>query len=320
MRYYRLSIDNDSVVIEQNRKNPAAPCVQFNIQTYNTSEAINAEITIYNLPLYVFGQYQKFYNKKIELRAGISSNPLNNRIGIEPPKEDLILSGYIAAVIPDWNGSDNQFTFICVSTPVYEQDAQGNINTEKPAGQYSFNIKTGDNPSNEIENAINVVTNKTALFTNRATAPLANSPCNTPVSNMAEIADVVKTYGLMLYPSGSGFILDEIGSSGKGREIQLKATDFLTQPSALNLAEMALTLFMRGDVRLGDTIILPEKTFVGITALTENGGRDNRVGVKQGIFTMFSGKHAVTKIWHVGDSQNADVQAWATHLQVVRIV
>ncbi len=104
MRYYRLSIANDQIVIEQNAKNPVAPCVQFNIQTYNTSEAINAEITIYNLPLFVFGQYQKFYNKKIELRAGITSTPLNTLIGIEPPKENLILSGYISAVIPDWNG------------------------------------------------------------------------------------------------------------------------------------------------------------------------------------------------------------------------
>lgn len=321
MRYYRLLLDGQELCA-QNAKNPTGLQIQFNIQTMNEGDTANSEITVYNPPLWMFGEYMKLYNKKIELYAGVTATPISNLIGIEPAKQDLIVSGFIGAVFPDWNDANMQLTFILNQVPQYASKADGSVDFTKSPGGYQFRTKSGDSAAPAIKEALDKVAPGVPLVdrTDGATIPI---PCTAPVFTVTGLASIVSAWGLILMYSGQGYILNTRASPAYGQEVALKKQDFLCQPSALGVSEMAITTFIRGDIRMGDLITMPEDMFVGVTNLA--GSIANSTGLDdylrttgRNLFTLFSGKWLVNKIWHVGDLRNTDVQSWATHFNVVK--
>lgn len=321
MRYYRLLLDGQELC-GQNAKNPTGLEIQFNIQTMNEGDTANSEITVYNPPLWMFGEYMTLYNKKIELFAGVTATPISNLIGIEPAKQDLIVAGFIGAVFPDWNGADQQMTFILNQSPQYASNSDGTVDFTKSPGGYQFRTKVNDVAADSIKEALAQVAPGVPLVdrTNGATVKI---PCTAPVFTVTALASVVSAWGLILMYSGQGYILNTRAAPAYGQEIKLKKQDFLCQPSALGVSEMAITTFLRGDIRMGDLIEMPADMFVGVTNLS--GEIANSTGLDaylkttgRNLFTLFSGKWLVNKIWHVGDLRNTDVQSWATHFNVVK--
>ena len=321
MRYYRLLLDGQELCA-QNAKNPTGLQIQFNIQTMNEGDTANSEITVYNPPLWMFGEYMTLYNKKIELYAGVTATPISNLIGIEPAKQDLIVSGFIGAVFPDWNDANQQLTFILNQVPQYANNPDGTVDFTKSPGGYQFRTKEGDKAIDAVKSALDVVAPGVPVVdrTNGATIPFA---CTAPVFTVTALASVVSSWKLILMYSGQGYILNTRASPSYGQEIALKKQDFLCQPSALGVSEMAITTFIRGDIRMGDLISMPQDMFVGVTNLS--GDIANSTGLDaylkttgRNLFTMFSGKWLVNAIWHVGDLRNTDVQSWATHFNVVK--
>jgi len=321
MRYYRLLLDGQELCA-QNAKNPTGLQIQFNIQTMNEGDTANSEITVYNPPLWMFGEYMKLYNKKIELYAGVTATPISNLIGIEPAKQDLIVSGFIGAVFPDWNDANMQLTFILNQSPQYSNNSDGTVDFTKSPGGYQFRTKPNDDAVSAIKEALAKVAPGVPLVdhTNGAKIPI---PCTAPVFTVSGLASVVSAWNLVLMYNGQGYILNTRASPAYGQEVLLKKQDFLCQPNALGVSEMAITTFIRGDIRMGDLIVMPQDMFVGITSLS--GDIANSTGLDaylattgRNLFTMFSGKWLVNAIWHVGDLRNTDVQSWATHFNVVK--
>lgn len=325
MRWYSISINEGEIELSQNKSNPNGPAIQFSIQKYDAGSAINSEITIYNLPLYVFGEYQKLYNKKFELKAGMQETPLTRKIGINVETEQLIAVGYISAVIPDWNGTDTQFTFILQPSPSIGYNESGQLDEETTPGGYQFNLESGVNPIPQIKQAINEITNSKATIVNRITSIQTTSPCYTPVFTIPSLCSVLKTMGISLYQNAEGYILNLLDSTTYGKIINLKSTDFISQPSALTIATISCSLILRGDIRLLDVFKLPTDIFLGISNLTSSGARDYRSSadttLKKGIgnpFLFFSGYYQVVKIWNVGDSRNTNPLSWTTIVEAVK--
>lgn len=322
MRYYKLLIDGQ-VLCSQTLDNPTGLNIQFNIQTYNEGQSAISEITVYNPPLWMFGEYMNLYNKKVELYAGVSSTPLTKIIGLAPAKQDLIAVGFVSALFPQWNSADMQLTIVLSQSPTYANNPDGTVNPDLPPGGYQFRVKGG-------ETAFDVV--KEALESVAPGVPLADLssgfqipiPCQTLVYSSAAVATLVATWGLVLLCSAEGYILKPRESSAYGQSITLKRQDFLCQPSPLGVSSMAITTYLRGDIRLGDQVIMPDDIFVGITNLsgviTDSSGLDAYLNqTSRNLFTMFSGNWGVKKIWHVGDLRNNDPQSWATHCEVVKL-
>jgi hypothetical protein len=320
MRYYHLLI-NGKELCSQSIKNPSGLNIQFNIQTYNAGETANSELTIYNPPLWMFGEYQSLYNQKVELFAGIQATPTTNMIGLVPSKQDLITSGYVAGVFPDWNGADMQMTLVLNQAPPYLTNEDGTIDISKTPGAYQFNLSAGVDPTNQIIEALSVIA-PGVPFSSIVSDFITPSECHAPVYSVAGMAPILASWGLKLMMGGEGYILSSRDNAFQGNTIQLKKTDFLSQPSALDVSTIAITSFLRGDIRLGDTVVMPEDIFVGIARLGDTLG--SSAGLEdwlktsgKNIFSMFSGAFTVTKIWHVGDIRNTDINSWATHMECV---
>lgn len=325
MRWYSISINDDEITLTQDLDNPNGLEIQFSIQQYEAGTAVNSTITIYNLPLYLFGQYQYLYNTKFEFKAGMLSTPLTKAAGITTDTEQMIFVGYTSAIIPDWNGADTQFSFILQPSPVYGYDESGNLDTTLSPGGYQFNLAVGDNPISQITQALNSVTNSTAVLVNRAGTITVESPCYSPVFTVPSLCTVLKTMGLQLYNNAEGYILDKVESTAYGKIVTLKSNDFITQPSALNLGTISCSFVLRGDLRIRDVFKLPSDIFLGISNLASSGARDYRDTVNasldkslQNTWLFFSGYFMITKIWHVGDSRNMDVNAWTTIVEAVK--
>lgn len=325
MRWYEISINDGEIKLYKNKSNPNGPAIQFSIQQYDAGSAINQEVTIYNLPLYLFGQYQNLYNMKFELQAGMQETPITRKLGINTETGQMISVGYISAIIPDWNGNDTQFTFILQSSPIHGYDESGNLDLESTPGGYQFNIEEGSNPIPQIKAALDKITNSKSPLVNRVTSITLSSPCYSPVFTVPDLCRVLQTMGMNLYQSSEGYILDTITSITYGKIVLLKSTDFISQPSALNLSTISCTLILRGDIKVLDVFQLPQDIFIGISSLTTSGARDyrssNDTKLKKTInntWLFFSGYYQVTKIWHIGDSRNTNPQSWSTVIEAVK--
>lgn len=321
MRYYRILID-EKELCSQSLENPTGLQIQFDIKTADEGSTANSQVSVYNPPLWMFGEYNKLYNKKLKLFAGLSETPITQMIGIVPPKQDLITSGYIAGIFPDWNGSNMQMTFILNQSPPYLAATDGRIDLASAPGAYQFNLQKGVSPDKQIRECLDAVA-PGVPFVSRVSDFLTPSTCETPIYQVGNLASLLASWGLRLMMGGEGYIMDGRENPSFGQRVQLKKTDFLTQPSALDISTIAITTFLRGDIRMGDLVTMPEKFFVGISQIGDSlqnstGLEDWLKATGKNVFSMFSGSYLVNKIWHVGDLRNTDVQAWATHMEVVR--
>jgi hypothetical protein len=310
MRYYKLSIGDD-VVFTQNVDNPTGPAIEFNMQYYTASQGINQEITLYNAPLFMFGEFQNYYDKKIELKAGFTQSPLTRLIGTSISTNDLLSSGYVAGIISDYNGIDTQVTFIVQAFPT-------------TGTAFQFSVDKGVDPTDQISNAIKQITGN--ILKNNTTNVTASSPDYSAIKTVSEVDNIVRKWGLTIYQNAEGFFLDYSKPTNYRNRIEIKAGDFIIQPTAMTISSMAVTLNLRGDVRLLDLITLPKGVFIGVAALANpDGQRDWRSTsdsiLRQGrksLYLLYSGEFQITKIWHVGNSRNLDVQSWATHIEAVK--
>lgn len=313
MRYYKLLIDGKQLCA-QSLDNPAGLNIQFNIQTYAEGQTATSEISVYNPPLWMFGEYTNLYNKKIELYAGVAETPLTKIIGMAPPKQDLIVSGFIGAILPQLNDADMQLTMTVTQSPV---------NSSTDVKGYQFRLKGDEDALGAIRAALDAVSPGVPV-TSLESVWKVPAPCQTIVFSAAAIAQLVSTWGLVLLCGSEGYILKGRESAMYGQTVKLTRQDLLCQPSPLGVSSMAITSFLRGDIRLGDHVIMPDDTFVGVSNLsgviTDSSGIDAFLNSQnKNLYTMFSGTWSVSKMWHVGDLRSEDAQAWATHYEVVRV-
>lgn len=304
MRKYQLIIGNKELVLDYSSDNQSGPQIQFNIQQYTASQTVNAEITLFNIAPYYYTMNQVLINKQIQLYAGMEENPITRAIGYSG-EYGLIAAGYISAVIPEWNGNDSVITLIFQSQPTIE-----------PEPTFLLNIIKGQDIRGQIRSAYKAITG------NATNINLGNDPIISQTNYQEEIYSVSdidlvmqREHGVGLNQNKQGFQINTLG----GKTIKLVPGDFVTQPSALNVAQVAFTLQMRSDIQVGDKVKLPKEVYVGITAL-DNIRVQAGVGAFQNknVFLLFSGTYEIVKIWQLGDSRNNDAQAWTTILHGVR--
>lgn len=318
MRYYKLTIDGKTLC-QQSLTNPTGLNVQFNIQTYDRGRTANSEITVYNPPLWMFGEYMKLYDKKIQLFAGVANTPLTQIIGMTPPKQDLITTGYIGSVLPQINEADQQMTFVITQEPMKNRtDARGDT-----VG-YQFRLSAQADAITAIKVALNKIAPEMPVKSVVSGSPKIPAPCQATVFTPADISSLIATWGLTLQCSSDGYVINDLWNPAFGKLVILKKQDLLCQPSPLGVSSMAITTYLRGDIQLGDRIEMPSDVFVGVSNLsgviTDSSGIDAFLNSRQkNLYTMFSGRWRVNAIWHVGDLRNTDPQSWSTHMEVVRV-
>lgn len=318
MRYYKLLIDGKQLCA-QDLKNPTGLNIQFNIQTNAAGITARSEVTVYNPPLWMFGEYMKLYDKKIELYAGVSNSPLTQIIGLTPPKQDLITTGFIGSVLPQINEADQQMTFVITQWPM-----KNRVDSNGDTVGYQFRLTAQANLKTAIQVALNKIAPELPVTFLPNVPENVPAPCQTTVFSPTDVAALVETWGLTMNCGDDGFIIYKKRDPSFGKLVMLKKQDFLCQPSPLGVSSMALTSYLRGDIRIGDRVQMPSDVFVGVSNLsgiiTESSGIDAFLNTQhKNLYTMYSGQWSVSAIWHVGDARNVDPQAWSTHMEVVRV-
>lgn len=327
MRCYKLVIGtgNNSLELSQDKDNPTGVNIQVNAMITALEDSTNTQVTVFNLPDQALGEYHKFYNQKIVLSAWLVSTPVTNKLlDYQNIKENKIVSGYITAVIGDPSSPDKPLTFIVQSYPLYLKDEFKKLETRTEKTAINMRIKKGDNPTPVISSVFDQITGGTVplgIETQQTTFTPAYDDINVEIKTMSELYSQCIRLGYILYQNLDGFILYPTGTTSNGKKpFKITQTEFLVQPSALNESTLAITTRLRGDLRLFDRIYLPKDIYVSTgffsSISNQSGNADYR---NKSVYIWFSGTYYITKLWHVVDLYNSDPQAWATHMEVVKV-
>lgn len=323
MRYYKLTIGTfGEISFELGSKNMNAPAIEFSIQQFQQLRTTNSEITLYNLPTYMYGQFPKLIGQKIQLFAGFERSPVTTANGMTISK-GLIFQGYISQIIPDYGNIDKGLMFIVQSVPFYTEIAGQPVARNFLTSFFNLNIKIGDDPVTLIKVAFLKLTGLgTVLDTSTVISKPAQVATSQTIYNIYDLATLAETcYGLVIYEAVDKFIMkNKEALSMPTQPIILQASDFITQPSSISTNTIALTLNMRAGITINSFIILPPQLFVGLIGLSEV---RNIIGfnlfLNKSVYLFFSGALNVFKVWHVGNSRSPDAQSWATHIEAVNV-
>lgn len=309
MRKYKLIIGDNELTIEYSSFRVDAPQLQFNIQQFDASRTANPFIVIHNISQYYFSMLPTWINKKILLYAGMEDSPILRKIGCTV-NYGLIASGYISGVVPDWNGVETVLSIIFLPTPIIDPEKQGVL----------MHINKGQDIRNVYLSAYNNLTNGANNLNMGKTPILSETDYDIRLFTVADLnyALTTQTNGTYhLIQNNIGFVINGL----KGKTINLKPGDFVTQPSAMDSQTVAITLMMRSDIQINDIVNLPQNIYVGLnniapTEIQKYSSID--IFKKKNIFLLFSGDYYVNSVWQIGDSRNPDAQAWATIIQGTR--
>lgn len=326
MRTYKLQIGSliNPTVFELNADNPGAPGIKFSIQQFEAQQTSLSYITLYNMPNYFYGQFSQLFNKKVSLWGGFARSPITTRLGYTPTKE-LLLQGYITSIVPDYNNIDKPIMLITSPVPLYDGTKLDSASTKTAlSAVYKLSIKIGDDAISALKSAFTFLTGGEIPLNSFVLNPvISQSTTTADVTSIFQLAEIAKSqFGLEMYQNiGEYVIVDPSIPSGIKLPIAINQSEFLTQPSSLTPASIAITLALRGDIKVQDKIMLPPGIFVGLTSFTDIPGMSgNAMFLDKSIYSFFSGVLNVIKVWHTGDSRNPDVQAWATHLEATTIL
>jgi len=304
MRKYQIIIGNKELVLDYSSDNPSGPQIQFNIQQFSVSQTVNAEITLYNIAPYYFSMNQYLIGKQIQLFAGVEDTPITRMVGYSG-QYGLIAAGFISAVIPEWNGNDTSLSIIFMPQPVIAS-----------AVPYLLKVNKGQDIRSLFIDAYKAITGNAENIDLGTTPILSTTSYQQKIDNVSDIAlTLQQQHGITLNQTKAGFQVNTV----VGKNINLVPGDFVTQPSALNISQVALTLQLRADVQIGDYVKLPSNVYVGITVLDSIRVQSQLNAFQnKNVFLLFSGLYLISKIWQLGDSHNPNPEAWATILHGVR--
>ncbi len=327
MRKYQIIIDNPDNgkvlfnfgsfnVNDPTKLNPEAPNIQFNIQQFQAKLTTNNSITLFNIHPYYFSMNQFLYGMRVRLYAGMEITPMTAKLKYGGTY-GMITDGYITAAIPEWNGKDTQLTIIIQPY---------NPSKKKP---YVFDVKIGDAMVPKIIEAYSAIAGTIINFDTGNESFVSTTEYDAIVRSMSDIDKLITEqheYNLMQTQSGyklsPAASLTNITISSTSQIIALQEGDFIFQPSLVNLAEVAITLMMRSDIRIGDVVTIPQDIWVGLSALDVVRNADSLIEMFKGktLFSMFSGSFKINKVWQIGDARNIDPQAWVTIVNGIKDV
>ena len=314
MRYYQISITNPttgaailpsslggyaiSSLLPNGRTNPAALLVEFDLPMANFFDPDNnAFVRIWGLGLGAIGNAFNLNDANISVSLGMSSGlPLAN-----PAQRGLVVSGTIFQAYGNWLGTDqtvdinilagghkptngNAFVFQWTAgTPLNVAIAQM-LNTAVPTAKQVINISP-NLVINSTETGYYTSLQQFASYINARTQPILGG-----------------TYpGVRMTGDGNTITVWD-NTAPAAPAITINFQDLLGQPTWIDAATIEVKLVLRGDLRLGSLITLPQ------SLATQTLGSLLRLQDK----TTFTGTYFITQIHHYGNSRQADAMSWNT--------
>ncbi|HAP0139714.1 TPA: hypothetical protein IRQ32_003790 [Escherichia coli] len=323
MRYYRLEIINPKTgkpPVDSNGK-PIGPfdtsetpgCglhVEFDFEVTGLDVVCSGTmLTIYGLPIDMLKQSVNLQGCQVSMKAGfVQGLPLANK-----DQQGEIIYGEIYLAYANWIGT-NQTLNLVINPAIRKTDDGKPFSIE---GQGEAGEKVGDVLARALQKAY---PNKLIDCTVSDNLVLPESWTG-KYTEIGSLAMVVKnaSIAMMRNERYSGIAISILSdririydnaSAKWGEPKTIHAHELVGQPTWIAPFTVSFKCPMRGDIRCGDVVKLPEGLYSGAASIVMANTMAPSVIAKNS--TTFTGKFLVKSVRHIGSYLTADGNAWVT--------
>ncbi|EFH8989887.1 hypothetical protein P8I14_004423 [Escherichia coli] len=323
MRYYRLEIINPKTgkpPVDCNGK-PIGPfdtsktpgCglhIEFDVQVTGL-DVVNSGtmLAIYGLPLDMLKQSVNLQGCIVRMRGGFSEGlPLAN-----PKQQGEIIYGEVYLAYANWIGTNQTLNLVINPTLRKKEDGSPfSIEGKGEAGE-----KVGDVIARALKEAfpkkkIECLVNDSLVLPERWAASYKNIGSLAMVVKNASIAMMrdAKYSGIAISILSDRIRIYDNVSAKWGEPKTIHAHELVGQPTWIEPFTVSFKCPMRGDIRCGDVVKLPEGLYSGAASIVMANTMAPSVISKNS--TTFTGKFMVKSVRHIGSYLTADGDAWVT--------
>lgn len=303
--------------------NPGNLMIEFDIQRFGESTPKGEScITIWGIsPREMQQARQDMFGMGIEMEVGMSPGLPLASAGVR----GLVLKGTIWQVLGNWQGTELRMDLIVTAAPISEVDPAplAPINLTLPwtkgrklsdalfdcfrtLGGYTFSISISDMLVNNYDaNSFCGSLSDLAKYLNTASKSIIKDKDYKGI----EIA-VINGREIRVYDND--FDNQQTKDAGAGAKYrrdhptQLKFTDLIGQPTWIQYGKIAIPCVMRGDIHVGDYILMPKDSRPMVQASSYSQFRDE---------SAFKGLFLVNSVRLLGNSRQPDANSWVTVIE-----
>ena len=319
MRYYLISITNPqtgaailpaslgtqalSSLLPNGQTNPGALLVELDLpmaNLYNPDN--NAWVRIWGLGIAAIGSAFNLNGMNITIAVGMSKGlPLAN-----PAQQGVVVVGTIFQAYGNWIGTAQTIDLNIISggaTPTQGRAFVFQWTAGTPLNVAIAQMLSTALPS--MKQSINI--NPNLIIASTETGYYYNLTQFAQYINSRTIPIIGGTYpGVQITSDGTTVrVWDSTAASSPPAPTAINFQDLIGQPTWVGPATISVKLVMRGDIRLGDTITLPQ------SLVTQTQASQLRLVDK----TAFNGNYLVQQVHHYGNSRQPDAASWNTTIQ-----
>jgi hypothetical protein len=284
---------------------PNALDVEFDCQV--TSFASSPQlfvVTVRGVSLQDLSQANQFKGMQFSLSGGMKAGlPLAN-----PLQSGVLVKGQVFQAYGNWEGTDMRLDLV-IAPSTYTLNEPGNI---------VLNWQAGQQLSQALQQTLSVAYPNVPFTAQVSNQIVQNFNEVHFCSTLQELAQCVQgiTSGYFLGSTYSGinltaqngqfFVWD---STYSPNPIQIAFTDFVGQPTWIDVNTMICKLVMRADIQLGAVIQMPQglQNLPGVVTTTQQSFPSSN-----NYQTAFQGTFNVSDIRHIGSYRSPDGASWVT--------
>ena len=257
----------------------------------------NTILKVYGLPLKEMFQQSNYTDCFIKVYGGMKK-------GLPFAKEEqagLLVQGQIRPCYPQWEGVQQWLEFIIIGSA---------NNAASDPKNLTFDWKKGQKLADALKQTLNEYPTKITIKDIVATANMWGM-----YLRYSGLAEFIKTHTLanvkdkgykgvsIFYTLADGFTVTDYTTDSESSTSEFGVTDFIGQPTWLDVGTLQVKTIARGDVHVGDIVKLPDKMLVSATANAAIANVDR---------LSFKGKFRIVGINHKMDSRNPNGDSWVS--------
>lgn len=296
---------------------PAAPLVEMDITAYYQHQpGGDSFVRIWGISLETARNAQQLTYSAITIRGGMGKGfPLAN-----PQQAGLLITGTVFQPFANWVGTSQTLDMYLTSTWTQAQTEEQQTNQSIPPINISLNAPAGSQLSAAVQQALQTA------FPNATIKINISSQLTVPVQqagvyrSLSEFGQWLQQYtqqiiggnysGVNIYVGADGVInVTDSSTTSSQQAKQINFNDMVGQVTWVNFNTVHLPCIMRGDINVGDTIMMPPGQ-VTTTSSSFSQFRQNAV---------IQGQFQVIKVRHVGNSRDPSGLAWVTNMFAVTL-
>ncbi|NZB12597.1 hypothetical protein [Escherichia coli] len=323
MRYYRLEIINPKTgkpPVCRNGK-PIGPfdtsetpgCglhVEFDFEV-TALDIVRAGtmLTIYGLPIDMLEQSVNLQGCLVRMKAGfVKGLPLAN-----PLQQGEVIYGEIYFAYANWIGTNQTLNLVINPTIRKTDDGKPFI--------LEFDGRTGEKLGDVISRALKKAFPNKLIDCTVSDSLVLPEPWKGTYEDIGSLAMVLRSASIAMIRSekycgvGISILSDRVrvydnASTDWGKPKKIELYELVGQPTWIAPFTVSFKCPLRGDIRCGDVIELPEGLYSGAASIVMANTTAPSVIAKNS--TTFTGKFLVKSVRHIGSYLTADGDAWVT--------